>query len=457
MVDNATRRGFVKRTGAAAAIGSLGLAGCLGNGDDDDGDGAEAVAGETIKIGALQPVSGDLTYYGEISLMGFFSGLAYKHDTDPITDLTVGTRTIETDDGPNYEIHIQDTEFSADTAQSVATDLVVDEEVDVLVGTSSSDAARRLIGTVVEDAGVPFIAGPAADGDITVSSEHCNPLVFRTSEHTAMDARAGGTYAAEHTDISSVAIFAADYSFGHGVAANYQEVLEAEGIEVLEPRFVEQGYSEFEGLFDEALDQGADGVVGGFTVATLPQFLSTAVGYDIQVLGAFAELLTTQSMGGTIESALGEDFTAEDIRDARMGPFTTRYHWNQYDNEINDAFIDLHVDAYEMVPDLFSAGTFVAGSALSQAIAESGSTDGQDIADAMRGMTVTDTPKGENAYQFQEHNNQAASAMTVAWPVPTSDEFADTWDASVMPSEPVETLAPEAVMVPSEEASCDLS
>lgn len=450
MPTNSTRRRLLKLTGGTAVAGSVLGAGCLGEQSDTGGD-------DTITIGALQPVSGDLTYYGEISLMGFFSGLAYKHDTDPITDLNTGTRTIETDDGPDYEIHIQDSEFNPETAQSVATDLVTDEGVDVLFGTSSSDSARRIRNTVVEQAEVPFIAGPAADGDLTVSSDFCHELMFRASEHTGMDARAGGTYAAENTDISTVAIFAADYSFGHGVANNYQEVLESAGIDVLEPRFVERGYSQFQGLFDEAMDQGADAVVGGFTVATLPQFLAAAAGYDIRILGAFADLITTQAMGQTIEGALGSDFTAEAIRDAKMGPLTSRYHWNQYDNSINDAFIDMHVEAYGIVPDLFSSGTFVAGSALSQAISESGSTDGVDIAEAMRGMTVTDTPKGENAYTFQEHNNQAASAMTVAWPVRTSDEYAESWDAAVMPGDPVQTLAPSDVMVPADEASCDLS
>ena len=448
---NTTRRETLRRTGALTAVGIAGLAGCI---DEGNGD----VADDALTIGAIQPVSGELEYYGEISLMGFYSGLAYKYDLDPIEEMTTGTYELDPDDGPTFEVIVEDTLFDPETAQSVAEDLVVDEDIDVLFGASSSDSARRIIPNVVDEADVPYIIGPAADGDITVSSDHCHELAFRASEHTAMDARAGGRYVAEQGDISTVAIFAAEGAFGEGVANNYQEVLEAEGVEVLEPRFVEQGYSEFEGMFDEAIGEGADGVVGGFTFATLPEFLPTAMAYDeIQAFGGFAELVTTQVTGETVEAVLGEDFTAEDIEDAGLGPFTTRYHWNQYDNEINDAFIDLHVDAYEMVPDLFSAGTFVAGSALSQAISESGSTDGGDIADAMRGMTVTDTPKGENAYQFQEHNNQAASAMTVAWPVPTSDEFADTWDASVMPSEPVETLPPEEVMVPPEEASCDLS
>lgn len=450
MRDETTRRTYLRRTGASiTATGAVGLAGCA---DDEGGD----VTEETVRIGALQPTSGDLQYYGEISLMGFYSGLAYRHDVDPLDALTPGSYTIEVEDGPDYEILVEDTEFSPDTAQSVATDLVVDEDVDVLFGGTSSDSARRVISTVVDEADVPYLIGPAADADITVSGEFCHPLAFRASEHTAMDARAGGTHVAREFDIDTVAIFASDNAFGRGVADNYTQVLESEGVEVLEPRFVEVGYSEFDGLFEAAENDGAGGVVGGFTAATLPQFLSSAMDFEPQVFGGFAALLTTQLIGGTIESNLGEDFTAEDIRDAGLGPFTTRYHWNQYDNPINDAFVDMHTDAYGIVPDLFSSGTFTAASALSQAVLEAGSTEGSEIADALRGMTVEETPKGADGYTFQEHNNQAASEMTVAWPVPTSDEFADTWDARVMPGEPVERLDSEAVMVPEDESSCSL-
>ncbi|ELY39182.1 ABC transporter substrate-binding protein [Natronorubrum tibetense] len=449
---NTTRREALKRTGALTSVAITGLAGCI-----DDSNGGD-VDEETMTIGAIQPVSGELDYYGGISLMGFYSGLAYKYDVDPIDGMTTGTYELDPDDGPTFEIIVQDTRFDPETAQNVAEDLVVDEDIDLLFGASSSDSARRIIPNVIDEADIPYIIGPAADGDITVSGDHCHELAFRASEHTAMDARTGGRYVAEQGDVSTVAIFAAEGAFGEGVANNYQEVLENEGVEVLDPRFVEPGYSEFEGMFDEAIEQGADGVVGGFTFQTLPEFLPTAMSYDeVQAFGGFAELVTTRVTGETVEAVLGEDFTEDDVRDAGLGPFTTRYHWNQYDNEINDEFVDLHVDAYGQVPDLFSAGTFVGASALVQAIEESESTDGQDIADAMTGMTVTDTPKGEGAYTFQEHNNQAASEMTVAWPVPTSDEYADTWDASVMPGEPIETYAADEVMVPADESTCDLS
>ncbi|WP_394348678.1 ABC transporter substrate-binding protein [Halovivax sp.] len=452
MGTGSSRRTVLKRTGALTAVGVAGLAGCLGGDQEAD------VEGETLRIGAFQPVSGDLQYYGEISLMGFYSGLAYKYGESPddVADVSPGEYEFDPEDGPTYEIYLEDTELSVDTAQRVTEDLVVDHDVDVLFGGTLSESARRVIGTTVAEADIPYIVGPAADADITNSAEHCHEKVFRASEHTAMDARAGGRFVAEETDATTIAIMHIDDAFGRSVANNWQAVLEAEGLDVLDPRGVDSDFTEFEGLFDEAVADGADGVVGGFTAIQLPAFLSTGIGYDVQLFGGFADLLTTQLIGDTVEAELGEDFTEDDVRDAGLGPFTSRYHWNQYDDEINDEFIDMHVDAYGMVPDLFSGGTFVGGSALVQAVEESESTDGDDIADAMRGMTVEDTPKGEGGYVFQESNNQAASEMTVAWPVPTDEEFAETWGAAVMPGEPIATLDAEEVMVPADELDCDL-
>ncbi|KPN31992.1 hypothetical protein SY89_02749 [Halolamina pelagica] len=90
-----------------------------------------------MKIGVLQPVSGDLGYYGKQALWGFFAGMAYKGDTDPIEDSTTGTYTATAGD-TEYELLVRDSKFDADTAQSAATDLVENEDVDMLFGTASS-------------------------------------------------------------------------------------------------------------------------------------------------------------------------------------------------------------------------------------------------------------------------------------------------------------------------------
>ncbi|MFB6193560.1 MAG: ABC transporter substrate-binding protein, partial [Halobaculum sp.] len=195
------------------ATGIAGLAGCAGT----TGGGASG----TMKIGVLQPLSGDLAYYGNQSLWGFFSGLAYKGESDPIGTAETGTKTATVGD-VDYELVIRDTQFSPDQAQSLANSLVTDEEVDMLFGGTSSASARRVINTTISQADVPYMVGPAASAGITSSADTCGQNVFRASENTAMDARSGGKYVARETDVSKVYLFGADYSFGQAVVNNYR-------------------------------------------------------------------------------------------------------------------------------------------------------------------------------------------------------------------------------------------
>ena len=416
-------------------------------------------ASGSVKIGVMQPLSGPLVYYGQQSLWGMYSGFAYKAGTDPIAEAASGTQTVTVGD-VDYELVVRDTELSPDKAQQIATDLVQNEEVDLLWGCTSSGSADRVVKNVAKPSGTPIMVGPAASATITSSAETCGEHVFRANENTAMDARSGGAYVASETDVERVYLMGADYSFGHAVVQNYRSVLEAEGVEIVGEKFVPQGYSEFEGILDNAVAAGAQGFVGGFTAQTLPALITTFIngGYDMRMFGGFATEITTTIVGQTLQNALGTPLTAEEIATEKFGPFTTRYHWNQYENEVNDAYRQMHVETYGKVPDLLSAGQFVAASAVVQAVSESGSTDGADVADALRGMTVTDTPKGEGGYIFQEYNNQARSAMTIADPVPTTDEWSDTWGAAIMPSEPVATVEMDRTTIPadSSEMACQL-
>lgn len=443
-----SRRRLLQGLGAA---GLTGVAGCAGGGGGVS----------DVTLGVLQPLSTDLQYYGQQSLWGFLSGLAYKGDTDPPADPTTGSLTMSAG-GTDYELLIRDTKFSPDQAQSLATDLVQNQDVDMLVGTTSSGSANRVISTVVqsENIDIPFMIGPAASAGITSNAESCDPNVFRASENTAMDARSGGRYVAQNTDVSSVYLFGADYSFGRAVVNNYASVLRAHGVEIVGKRFVTRGHSEWSGLLQNAEDAGADGMVAGFTVATLPAIFTSYLqgDYSYRVFGGWATRITLGIVGGLLQNQLGTPLTEEKLEGTGLGPFTTRYHWNQYDNHINNSFVDTYTNAYGVVPDLFTSGMFTAGSAIVQAVNEAGSTDTADIRDALTGMTVTDTPKGENGYSFQEYNNQARSAMTVAHALPTQEEYSQNWSPPIQPAPPVETIPASETTIPrdAEGMNCSL-
>jgi branched-chain amino acid transport system substrate-binding protein len=451
-----TRR---KALAGLAAAGVGGLAGCTGDGGDGGGDGGGGGGGSvsgTVTIGALQPLSGSLKYYGEQAMYGFYQGLNYKGDGDFTPEASTGTKTTTIGD-VDYELVVRDTELKADVAQSAAQDLVKNEGVDLLFGCTSSSSASRVATTVSKQANVPTLLGPAASADITANSDTCGGPVFRASENTAMDARSGGKYVADNTDVSKVYLFGADYTFGKAVVNNYRTVLEANGVEIVGEKFLPRGHKEWQGLLDNAESEGAEGIVAGFTVQTLPALFTTFLNgdYSYKVFGGFATKITTGIIGQTLQKELGKPLTKEKLANANLGPFTSRYHWNQYDNEINNAFVDSYTDAYGIVPDLFTSGTFTAASAIAQAVEESGSTMGADIQDALTGMTVADTPKGTDAYTFQEYNNQARSSMTIADVVPNEN---DDWPAAIKPSEPVTTIQKGETTIPkdSPEMGCSL-
>lgn len=465
--NHTSRRAFVAAAGAA---GIAGLAGCSSNDgtptptdDPNDGGGGggtatgtpEPVSG-TVKIGVLQPVSGSLQYYGQQSLWGLYQGFDYKSESSFTPAAETGTHTAAVGE-VDYELVVRDTQLSADEAQTIATNFVQEEDVDAIVGCTSSASANRVIQTVSTQVDIPTLIGPAASADVTSNSETCAPNVFRASENTAMDARSGGTYVAQNSDVSSVYLFGADYSFGRAVVNNYRSVLEAQGVEIVGEQYLPRGYSEWDGLLDNAESEGAEGIVAGFTVQTLPQLFTTFLNgdYPFKVFGGFATQITTQIVGQTLQNELGTPLTEEKLANANLGPFTTRYHWNQYDNEINSTFVENYTSAYGIVPDLFSSGLFTTASALVQAVEAAGSTEGPDLVDALTGMTVTDTPKGEGAYTFQEYNNQARSEMTIADVVPNEEE---NWDAAIAPGSPVERIAADQTTIPadSSEMGCSL-
>ena len=407
----------------------------------------------------LQDYTGPLPAYGAQGTTGFYSGLAYKADDDPLGSDAVDEGDYEYSVGDiDLEILARDTQFAAGQAQELATALVQQEDVDMLYGVGNSGGSVRIINTVVDRAEVPFIMGPSASAGITNSSETCRDLVFRANENTAMDARSGGQYIANETDVESIALFGADDEFGRAVVGNYGDVLRANGIDIPMERYVPSGHAEWEGLLSEAAQQ-ADGMVGGFTASTLIPMARTFLTQqpDIRLFGGFASRVTLGPVASVMQDVLG-GLDTDQIDSAQFGPFTTRYHWNQWDNDINDSFVDMHTDAYEVVPDLFTSGAFTAASSVIQAMQEGGEVSADAVVENLRGMTVTDTPKGENGYEYQLFNNQAKSAMTIADVIPTKDEWADVWPAGIQPSEPVATIgADDVVNKPDDEGvSCDL-
>jgi branched-chain amino acid transport system substrate-binding protein len=453
------RRSLLKggcAAGAGVGMPSV-LTGCLGG-----NGGSGATGGGELRIGILQPYSGIVGYWGEMSTWGFVSGLASGGDEEPMT--------VEVEDGAEatfevgdvtYEMVFRDTELDAAVAQRAATDLVTSEEVDLLFGGISSDGVTRVIENVSKPTDTTYVVGASSGIGIVGNPGLCGRKVFRANEHTGMEARAEARYIGEETETETIYLIGPDNVFGRSFGRTYRTALENNGVEVVGERFVPPGFSEFRGVLED-IDEEAEALGINFTADTLPNFLPTFVNgnvsgvFDLRGYAAFPGRTAMNLIGSTLESELDE-ITEESIsEEAKIGGLASRYHWNQYDNPMNDGFVSTYTETYGTVPDFFTSGSFAAGSAISQAINQGGATGGDEVAEEMYGMTVETTPKGEGGYVFQEHNNQAKSEMTVAKIVPSDEE---NWNAPIMPSEPVMRVSADEAALPEDdtEMECDLT
>lgn len=479
--------------GALGASGVLALAGCVG--DDDNGDDTEPTNGTTngedydgLRVGILGALTGSNgPEFGHQGITGFLCGLAYKADAEPFTDpaLEIG------DDGNfvaapesihgevteysvgdvDFELHFRDSEDDARTAERQATRLVNDENVDVLYGLSNSDSLLRVINNVVEVADTPLFVGQATTSEATADAETCDRRVFRATETSAMSARVGARYIVEQDDLQRVALFGADYSFGRSIIRQYRTALEAEGVEIVTEEGEEifpQGYTDWQDELAAVDAAGVDVIVYGFTAQTgIPFFREWTTDEDgdvsipaSKVIGDLPPRISTAEIGSSIQGILddlGGQFEGVELESVLQlvdfGPLTGRYMWNQYDNEINDTFYDLHTSAYNVPPDLFTSSSFTSASAIVQALEAEGEVSADAVLEGAYGMQVEDTPKGSGEYVFQEYNNQARSPMTMAGFVDTEDAY---WPPIIQASEPVFRLDKDETTLQEGEVGCSL-
>lgn len=486
---------------ALGATGALALAGCVGDDDDgaDDGEANGTTEGDDfdgLRVGILGDLSETNPDFGYLTITGFLGGLAYKDSpdsvpaTNPALDITEGVGLAELDeqtldytvDDTEFEIHIRNTQDSARPAGRKAHELAEDENVDVLVGTTNSDSMLRVINNVVRVNDIPLFVGTAATTEATADADKCHDLLFRTTETSGMTARAGAAFIADNPDINRVALAGEDYSFGRSIISLYRRALEEQGVEVVTPEGEElypSGYADWQDEIQAMVDADADAVVYGFTTQTGTQFFqdfTTDAEGNTRILGMnmIGDMPTREAMLSIGENLLarvdelGEQFAGIDLgaalRLVNFGPLTTRYYWNQYDNEINTAFVDAQREAYSVNPDLFSSSNFATASAIVQAMDQAGEVSTDAIIEEVPGMTVQDTPKGEGEYDFMEENNQAFSPITLAEleesdrpdeAEPGSDDA--YWPPVLKPTEPLFRVDKDEVRIDPANMTCDLT
>ena len=341
--------------------------------EEVDEEAPDEPEGEPVKIGALTSLSGVLEDYGNQFQRGFELGLEYMTD---------GTMTVA---GRPIEVIWEDTTTVPDVARERATKLLEEDDVELLVGvTSSADALA--ISPIAEEYETPIIFEPAAADSIT--GEFWNRYVFRTGRNTAQDAVAMAEVIAEEG--ARIATLAPDTAFGHAGIEPFIPEAEARGAEIVIQEFPPADATDFTSYILRIIEADPDYLFVVWAGANNPW-------------GQLAEL-DVQGAGITISTGAPEIAALRMMHDVvGMHGFTVYYHTVPPANPMNDWLIEEHFARYDSPPDIFTSGGMACASAVVTLLEQTGGdTDSELMIETLRGMEF-DSPTGERWFREEDH------------------------------------------------------
>lgn len=343
------------------------------NNDEGSGDDSEKEQQGSIKIGVLASMTGPLESYGKQTTRGFELGLEYATD---------GTMEVA---GKKIEFIVEDTETKPEVAVKKATKLLEDDEVDFLVGSSSSGDTLAVVPLAEEYEKIMIVEPAVAD---SITGSEFNPYIFRTARNSSQDAVAGA--AAIASKGVKIATLAPDNSFGRDGIAAFTEAAKALGAEIAHEEYADPNGTDFTSNVQKIIDQSPEYLFVVWAGANSPWNQIT----DMKVQEKGIKIST----GAPDIPALATMTTL-----VGMEGFSVYYH-DLPDTAVNDWLVDEHKKRYNgEVPDLFTPGGMSAAIAIVEALKKTdGDTDSGLLIDTMEGMSF-ETPKGKMTFREEDH------------------------------------------------------
>jgi branched-chain amino acid transport system substrate-binding protein len=328
---------------------------------------------DPIKIGVLASLTGALEAYGKQTKQGFELGLDYATD---------GKMEVN---GHPIEFIVEDTETKPEVAIQKATKLLEEDEVDFLVGSSSSGDTLAVLPLAEEYEKIMVVEPAVAD---SITGSEWNKYIFRTARNSSQDAVAGAAAIAK--DGVKIATLAPDSAFGHDGITAFNEAAKKLGADIVHEEFADPAATDFTSNIQKIIDSDPDYLFVVWAGANSPWNQIS----DMKL----------QDKGIKISTG-APDIAALKTMNALVGMegFSVYYH-DLPKNKINDWLVEEHKKRFNgEVPDLFTPGGMNAAIAIVEAIKKTdGDTDTDKLIKAMEGMSF-ETPKGKMTFRPEDH------------------------------------------------------
>jgi branched-chain amino acid transport system substrate-binding protein len=302
--------------------------------------------------------------------------------------------------GRKIEFTTRDDKFKVDLALSAAKELVMNEKVDILMGTINS-AGALAVSEYCKTEKIPFLVTFSKSEKVTGEKGH--RYVFSITENTAMIGKAAAAGLAKRPFVKYW-IAGDDYEYGHALADGVWENLKKikPNVELLGQSWWKVGEPELTPYLTAIAAAKPDAVVfatGGASMVNAMK-AAKATGFAEKIpmfLHTATELSTLAPLGlDAPEKILG----------------TSNYHFYYPDNPKNKAFVKAFKDAYKREPKVGALYGYITANFIAQGLAKAGKMDREKLIDALEGMKA-DTPVGEVEMRAFDHQAMLPMFMGV--------------------------------------------
>lgn len=317
------------------------------------GDSQAAIEGDTVKIGAYLPITGDAATFGEGTRTGMELAVARVNGEGGVL-------------GKKIRILYEDTGGKTDQAAQSAQKLINQDKVLVLLGEVMSSNSLA-VAPICQKAGVPMISPSSTNPRVTQVGD----MIFRVCFTDEFQGEVIARFAAENLSARKAALLvdqSSDYS--KGLAESFRETFTTRGGQVVAEEYYTQGDTDFSSVLNRLKGSTPDVLVvpGYYKEVGMIANQARQQGLDVPMLGGdgWDSPELTALGGAAIEGSY----------------FSTHYNAQSPDPQVV-AFVKAFREKAGEDPDSLSAMGYDAVLVMADAIKRAGSFDRKAIRDAL--------------------------------------------------------------------------
>ena len=371
---------LIKLLAVALSLGFL-LTACGGAGNGGGEGGAGGSESDSIIIGGIAPLTGNVAIYGTTATNG--ANLAVKEINE-----NGGIN------GKQIDFRVEDDKGDITEATN-AYNKLVDEGMVALLGSITSQPSNAVAERAAAD-NMPMLTPTGTQFGITEG----RPNVFRVCFTDPFQGEMLAQYASETMDVKTAAVMrntSGDYS--NGVADAFVAKAEELGIEIVADESYGNTDTDFRAQLTNISGTNPD-------VLIIPDYY--------QIIALIAPQAREVGIEATLMGPDGWDGVSQQLDPSAYptveGSIFTNHYSIKDENEKVQGFITAYTEEYGEEPSAFAALAYDGMYLLKESIEQAGSEDSQAIVDAMKGITFEGVTGN---LSFDDNNNPIKSVSMI--------------------------------------------